>query len=161
MCGIERARLKNKIIEFLLLNKRSAWSEDTLHIKLDEPTETISHFNKIVSEMIVEAPKYFDYNTEDDYFTLLQANDFTKEFHEWGGFVDLYIAEEMRQQDIEQDKEREKHFKNLERENTFLTNKLNKQRLKTHWIPITISIMALLRLLTRLQNQQMKAGYIT
>ncbi|MDO6602003.1 hypothetical protein [Arenibacter palladensis] len=78
------AEIKDDILQFLV-NNISAWTVDTLYTKLQNPTPTVAHFEKIVKEMISDGGQYFNYTEGEELY--LRQNDFTQEFLNNGGFT--------------------------------------------------------------------------
>lgn len=78
------AEIKDDILQFLM-NDISAWTVDTLYTKLQNPTPTVAHFEKIIKEMISDGGQYFNYTEGEELY--LGQNDFTKEFLNNGGFT--------------------------------------------------------------------------
>ena len=143
MEGRERAELKNRVLRFLLKNDRD-YRPKAIYRSLNSPVKFLEHFIELLEEMCQEASKYFDCDVRDDgSIWVLKQNEFTLEFLEAGGFINQYESDLEAVQEMNRLAVQEERFKGLEEKNLLLGNRLAEQKLKTHWIPITISLIGL------------------
>ncbi|AZQ58366.1 hypothetical protein EJ994_05935 [Maribacter sp. MJ134] len=139
----DKAILKNRILEFLYLNKSSLWGLDRLEDNYGKKAPSKGHFRELIKEMSETGSRYFDYNWDAVPHPYFKANDFTKEFLDAGGFVNQYESKKEADEQAARLLMQDERIKNQTEENLRLTTELNRQRLKTHWIPIIISLVGL------------------
>ena len=111
---LDRAKLKDRIIGFLIENYTSAWGIDSLFINLKKPTNSKAHLIEIIGEMIDQAGKYFNFRGNPTFGYTLSVNDFTKEFLEQGGFVAEYKKQLEAAQKLNEAAKREESLKELQ-----------------------------------------------
>lgn len=142
MEGLKRAKLKNKILDWLTCN-HGAYSTDTIYKKMAKPVKSESHFNEIVSEMCNDGSKYFDYN-DDGTWNFLSSNDFTQEFLDNGGFVNQYESDLEADLEATANSNQEGKIRDLQEENLTLSNQVAMMKIKTYWFPIIVSAIGAL-----------------
>ena len=74
----------------------------------------------------------------------IDSNSVTQRFYDSGGFVAEYDREQEANIKHDAANERNSTIQELQLENLQLSNRLSRQKLKTHWIPIGISIVGLI-----------------
>lgn len=139
MDDIVRARLKDEILKFAIAHKNS-FDYCTL---VDFPTLKIhpsDSLDFLVIEIAREHPNVLSshtYTVKSLPKTVYEMTPLTETFFQNGGFLGLYNKEEkeLKEQD---------EILRLQKGNLELSSKLNKQKLKTHYIPIAISVISLL-----------------
>lgn len=139
----EEAIIANGILHGLLATSNGIDTQ-TIFEAREHSFKTLAHLNRFVENMYNNAHEYFEFeNLNGVPIIHLKANEFTEDFLEGGGFVTLHeeIVKTNRKQ--LEDAIKEKDYQKLHGENLLLTTKLNKQRLKTHWIPIVVSFISL------------------
>ncbi|KAB7528433.1 hypothetical protein F8C76_11255 [Flagellimonas olearia] len=138
MEGLERAKLKDSILLFLL-EKGGGWGEDGIYLGLGKPTKTENHISEILNEMNLEASKYFYYN-DDDGYVLVSANDFTQEFLDKGGFVSEYNKQVVAARKLNENIKRENNVKELKEIDLKLNIRNSKFALPLSIISILIAL---------------------
>jgi len=107
---------------------------------MGEPTKTSEHFKDLISEIKEEQPKCINFKTlhSKNTRTLVSKIVFANEFLEHGGFVNQYESELEADEEMLKLASQGQRIKDLTEENLKLTNKLNEQKIKTHWWPIGV-----------------------
>jgi hypothetical protein len=150
MEGLERAKLKDSILLFLL-EKGGGWGEDGIYLGLGKPTKTENHISEILNEMNLEASKYFYYN-DDDGYVLVSANDFTQEFLDKGGFVSEYNKQVVAARKLNENIKRENNVKELKEIDLKLNIRNSKFALPLSIISILIALGSLLYTISKPQK---------
>lgn len=114
MEGLERAKLKDRILSFLLEHNNSSWGNNALYERLGKPTNSQAHLIDVIGEMIDKAGKYFDYTGNETFGYTITANDFTQEFLDDGGFVGEYNKQVEAVKKLNENIMRESKVKELE-----------------------------------------------
>lgn len=132
MDGLERAKLKDRILKFLnSAPSSSGFTDEDLYLKLSKPVQSPRHMKEILEEMHQEAHKYFDRDTVTVFGNVYEKNEFTQEFINSGGFVALY--ERQQGQRKKQLQEQEEEAKDL-----IIQRKKNKRQARlARWQVIT------------------------
>lgn len=161
MEGLERAKLKDRILQFLLDNPTGHYDAENFYLKLGKPVNSISHMQEIVDEIKLEAPKWVR-SVRTDVFDLLTCNDFTKEFLENGGFVSEYNNQLEAAQRLNEAAKRENKVKELHEVELKLKIRNNKYALPLSILSIAIALASLLITIfkpkpEKLNDEQLKA----
>lgn len=137
MEGKERAILKNQVLEFLLPIDGNPHNNH-IYSKMGKPVKSLAHFDEILNEIIREGERYVYYNKSGGMF-YLGSNNFTEEFLQNGGFVNMYERELEAQIQADSIANQEQTIRNLTEENLSLSNQVANMKLKTYTIPLIIS----------------------
>lgn len=86
MEGIERAKLKDRILQRLIDNYKTEHYTEHVYKQMDKPVPTLDHFDEIVKEMHFQAKQYFVCAWPMGVI-FIASNSFTQEFLDKGGFT--------------------------------------------------------------------------
>lgn len=86
MYGLERAKLKDRILELTIEQPTVGWGVGSIFKELNKPVKTKLELTEIIFEMIEEMPKFFDHWGEKDYELNITMNELTQDFLDSGGF---------------------------------------------------------------------------
>lgn len=145
MEGIEEAKLMNQVMDYLLNHKHMVDSY-SLFANMGEPMKSHDHFMELLEKMKQIKSKAFELKEIKtmDVRLMIGITAFTEDFKNEGGFVHEYNKYKEAAIKINEGTSQDKRIKDLTEQNLRLSNQLKKQKIKTHWIPIGISIVSLL-----------------
>ena len=129
MDGIELAQFKDDTLKYLITIDGDYLTE-YVYSKMGNPTKTQDHFDEIITQMKREAGRYFAYS-KDSGMIYIGSNNFTKEFLDKGGFVNMYESELEAELQAASLAEQDRRIKDLE-----------ERKLKNYWWPIIISAIS-------------------
>ncbi|QCW98708.1 hypothetical protein FGM00_00680 [Aggregatimonas sangjinii] len=101
-----------------------------------------AHFRDVLDEMVWEILRHIQFSQVKP-SPIWSSTDFTKDLIDAGGFVNMYESDLEADVEAERLARQEQRKSKLQEENLALSNELNRQRLKTHWIPIAVSVISL------------------
>lgn len=113
MDGLEKAKLKDRILQFLQDNPDGFFDAEEFYLKLDKPLNSVNHMLEIVNEIRDEAPKFVT-TVKTDVFDVIASNDFTMEFLDNGGFEGEYNRQVEAAKKLNESIRREETFKELQ-----------------------------------------------
>ncbi|WP_430426451.1 hypothetical protein [Maribacter litoralis] len=137
MKGRKRAELKNKILEFFINDPVHLFPTETLWNNLGKPVSKLQ-FQEVLDEMVSVGGRYF-LQTVNSPFKSYGYNDLTQDYLDIGGFVNQYESDLEADEQLFKLESQNQRINDLTEENLKLVNRLSKQKLKTHVIPIVIS----------------------
>ena len=163
MEGREKAKLKDSIVKFVMEDEnreylKGKYSLGSLYKSLENPTENINSFSIMLEEMAAEKPRCFKLIENHAMTKILyfKVTNHAKDIPDDKSFVAEYDAMSETIIKSNQAALRRTQIEELQFENLELSNKLSKQKLKTHWIPIIISggsfLLAIMPYLTPSKN---------
>jgi hypothetical protein len=120
MVGLERAKLKDRIIKLILEQNTNRFGINALDRELGSPTKPKAQLNLLIEEMINDAEGAFDYSGNRKMGYVINWNDFTQDFFDNDGFVIRYQQAELQRK------------KQLSEEQA-ITKDLNYQRKRNKW----------------------------
>ncbi|MFS4456680.1 hypothetical protein [Maribacter sp. 2304DJ31-5] len=134
MNGLEKAKLKDKILNFAIV-KKSQWEVEELWEDKFKHGYSIRHIESIVEEILIELPEVLDkYPQPGSKNYYLKSS--PKDFLDWGGFVSLYEVSQIENKDVYDKIKLEDEIRKLQKISL-------EQKTKTHYLPIVISIISL------------------
>ncbi len=147
MAGLHGAKKKDEILKFLL-TEPNGMNNMTIARKLFQNKTGPREVELLLREMVSEVPSIVDLDERKDSVIAI-PNDLTKKYAaENGYFTQCFMESSFKKIDENKKNEEaeklEREFRELQSENLKLSTKLSRQKLKTHWIPIAISIIGVL-----------------
>lgn len=147
----EEAQAQDLILKYILDNRYHTFQGSSIE-RLFQPSDFYSSFfNKKLDRKYIDRliEKIITYELGGNVIVKWQdnlifgCNHLTEEFLKNGGFLQVYEGKIAAEREYLEDATKERDRKALEWENLKLTNKLNQQKLKTHYFPIIISLLGL------------------
>lgn len=140
MDAVDIAKFKDDILS-LIVDKENGADSLWLYHNLKIESLTREYLHQFLEQFHAEHSDYFTLSIGQTYH--IQRTPLTKSFLEKGGFTKIYEDQVEKIKEGIQKKREDIKLQELKKENLQLINRLNKQKLKTHWIPIIISLLGL------------------